>query len=436
VYQKDNIQGYNINIINQVQEERKKKKLSEKQLRQNQIQSQQQGQQLQGNVGNIVPKHEDNSHIELDSDKKHLQNLRILQRNLVYIVGLPLNYAKEDLLRRKEFLGKFGRIVKVAINKKNSNGRATCSAYITFKDEKDAIDAINMINKQMIDGKMLRATFGTTKYCSYFLRSIHCTNPNCLYLHEYAREEDCYTKEELALIDRFSIHQNLQEISNSSREGTVVNDLNDEIEMDNESTISRTSSKDSLLGLSQDDRILSATPSPSPSPTPERRSIQLPGLSSFGSFGKSQCWTPARESSVSKPHTSRFSFASGAAGSSSGSSNTGLAIQRSNSMDQHQRHNLDGVYSERPPQQNLQDQQAEEFLLFQRLCLQRGGSVSPGASGSKLPTTPPPGLSNAIFPSNICTSPPQPSPSQGSSVLGSRYHPQQSTLLNDTRFRF
>lgn len=42
----------------------------------------------------------------------------------------------------------------------------------------------------------MRASFGMTKYCSFFLRKIQCPNSDCLYLHEVARERDCYNKDE------------------------------------------------------------------------------------------------------------------------------------------------------------------------------------------------------------------------------------------------
>ena len=47
------------------------------------------------------------------------------------------------------------------------------------------------------DHRILRATTGSTKYCSYFLRGQNCTNPQCLYLHDWAKDEDVVTKEEL-----------------------------------------------------------------------------------------------------------------------------------------------------------------------------------------------------------------------------------------------
>jgi hypothetical protein len=43
-----------------------------------------------------------------------------------------------------------------------------------------------------------RASYGTTKYCTYYLRNMTCPNPNCLYLHEPGEDADTISKEELA----------------------------------------------------------------------------------------------------------------------------------------------------------------------------------------------------------------------------------------------
>lgn len=53
----------------------------------------------------------------------------------------------------------------------------------------------------MSDGNDIfdRASFGTTKYCSYFLRGVACANPDCMYLHDYGNEEDTFSKEEIVL---------------------------------------------------------------------------------------------------------------------------------------------------------------------------------------------------------------------------------------------
>ena len=74
---------------------------------------------------------------DIPQSRRHLANVRVMQRNLVYIIGLSLGVAKEDTLRSKVFFGRFGKIAKVVINKNslyNSNSVAgpTVSAYITY----------------------------------------------------------------------------------------------------------------------------------------------------------------------------------------------------------------------------------------------------------------------------------------------------------------
>jgi hypothetical protein len=41
------------------------------------------------------------------------QNVRVVQRNLVYVVGLALELCYEDLLKGPDYFGQFGKVVKV-----------------------------------------------------------------------------------------------------------------------------------------------------------------------------------------------------------------------------------------------------------------------------------------------------------------------------------
>lgn len=75
-----------------------------------------------------------------DGSGVDLASARILQRTLVYVVGLSPNNAKEEVLKKREFFGRFGKIHKIAINKKPHGVGATqsFSAYVTFKNAADA----------------------------------------------------------------------------------------------------------------------------------------------------------------------------------------------------------------------------------------------------------------------------------------------------------
>ena len=53
------------------------------------------------------------------------------------------------------------------------------------------------VSGMSLEGNTIHASFGTTKYCSFFLRGVHCNNAECLYLHCMADPEDCFTKNEM-----------------------------------------------------------------------------------------------------------------------------------------------------------------------------------------------------------------------------------------------
>ncbi|ORZ10665.1 RING/Ubox like zinc-binding domain-domain-containing protein [Lobosporangium transversale] len=141
-------------------------------------------------------------------NRKHLANMRVVQKSLVYVIGLPPKLANDEhTLRQHEYFGQYGKISKVVINRRNapvpssgaSAGVPSIGVYITYARKEDAAKAIAAIDGSIWDGKILRASYGTTKYCTYYLRGMTCQNPNCMYLHEPGEDADSYTKEDLAV---------------------------------------------------------------------------------------------------------------------------------------------------------------------------------------------------------------------------------------------
>nr|CCA15404.1 conserved hypothetical protein [Albugo laibachii Nc14] len=133
-------------------------------------------------------------------NNRALADIRVMQRNLVYVIGLPEHYADEEKLRSQELFGQYGRIIKAVVNKSHLNldrQHTTVSAYITFAEKEDALSCIHVVDGYLLDGSPLRVSFGTTKYCNFFLRNAQCTNSECLYLHELGDENDSFTKEEM-----------------------------------------------------------------------------------------------------------------------------------------------------------------------------------------------------------------------------------------------
>lgn len=134
-------------------------------------------------------------------DRKLLHNFRVIQRNLVYVIGLPASLVpSEDTLRKPEFFGQYGKIGKVVVHRNSTHSAAhnTVSAYVTFVHKEDAKAAIQALDGHWLDSStLLRASFGTTKYCNNFVRGVPCSNPDCVYLHEIGDDEDRFTKEEI-----------------------------------------------------------------------------------------------------------------------------------------------------------------------------------------------------------------------------------------------
>lgn len=55
----------------------------------------------------------------------------------------------------------------------------SASAYVTYNKPEDALKAILAVNNVHIDGRTLKASLGTTKYCSHFLRGTQCPKTVC-----------------------------------------------------------------------------------------------------------------------------------------------------------------------------------------------------------------------------------------------------------------
>ena len=49
----------------------------------------------------------------------------------------------------------------------------------------------------MFDGRLMRASFGRTKYCRFFLKGSNCLNQGCPYLHKEADPRDILTQDEM-----------------------------------------------------------------------------------------------------------------------------------------------------------------------------------------------------------------------------------------------
>eukprot|EP00927_Polykrikos_kofoidii_P072688 TRINITY_DN6877_c0_g1_i2.p1 TRINITY_DN6877_c0_g1~~TRINITY_DN6877_c0_g1_i2.p1 ORF type:complete len:1316 (-),score=282.38 TRINITY_DN6877_c0_g1_i2:152-4099(-) len=133
-----------------------------------------------------------------DKDLKKLMEQRVLQRKVVHVVGLTPKIAKAEVLQRPEYFGKYGIVHRVTIRKDptkakmsiNSGNRnpAIFGAYLTFDCVEEARAAIFAVDGISFDGHVVRASFGTTKYCRKFLEGETCDRSDCMFLHDTVDE--------------------------------------------------------------------------------------------------------------------------------------------------------------------------------------------------------------------------------------------------------
>lgn len=132
--------------------------------------------------------------------RRALANVRVVQNNLVFVVGLPVRLADPEILKRQEYFGKYGKIHKVVINQSTAYAGTqgpSASAYVTYVSPADALRAIQGVNNVTLDGRVLKGSLGTTKYCANFMKNQPCPKPDCMYLHELGDPKASFTKEEM-----------------------------------------------------------------------------------------------------------------------------------------------------------------------------------------------------------------------------------------------
>ena len=128
---------------------------------------------------------------------------RIIQKNLVYLIGLSSDLVKiEPKLKSYEYFGQYGKIIKLVINKNktyNTNGPngPSYTCFITYSSEVESSLAILSMDNCIIDNHEIKANYGTTKYCLNFLKNAECKNKDCIYLHKLANEKDIVSREQM-----------------------------------------------------------------------------------------------------------------------------------------------------------------------------------------------------------------------------------------------
>ena len=134
-----------------------------------------------------------NSKIFSKEETESLKKLRIIQQNLIHVQGLPRRLNSEKLLESQKYFGQYGTIKNIILSKKINpeNNKEVYSVYITYENAIQAAIAISCVDSLLIEGKIIRAFFGTTKYCNYFLNNKVCPNyKKCMFFHKLVSNKD------------------------------------------------------------------------------------------------------------------------------------------------------------------------------------------------------------------------------------------------------
>jgi len=85
-----------------------------------------------------LERHEDLIHTNIAK----LKNGRIIQRNVIYVIGIEDKIASEALLSSDDFFGQYGEIVQIYLNKKgymiSDEKKIYYSSYVTYNNNYSA----------------------------------------------------------------------------------------------------------------------------------------------------------------------------------------------------------------------------------------------------------------------------------------------------------
>lgn len=171
-------------------------------------------------------------------------SIRIIKRNLVYVINLDPKIADKDILTKKEYFGQYGKITKIlvnlnkAYNSNNPSSGLSYSAYINYSNNQEAALAILSVDSCMLSNKMIKAAFGTTKYCSYYIKKQTCPIKDCVYMHTVSDKNDIISKDSADFyVDQHKLAVKISEIGNDKVRDLLYKNRFEETVMPNPYTI-------------------------------------------------------------------------------------------------------------------------------------------------------------------------------------------------------
>ncbi|KAK4696968.1 CCR4-NOT transcription complex subunit 4, partial [Lecanoromycetidae sp. Uapishka_2] len=137
------------------------------------------------------------------TNRKNLAGIRVVQKNLVYVVGLSQKNTEEEflrILRGPQYFGQYGKITKIVVSKakEGQNANNSIGVYVTFESKEDAARCIAAVDgSQNLD------------------RPLSCGNRNCTFLHETGEDNDSFSRQDLSSMNALSTQRPAQQASSS-----------------------------------------------------------------------------------------------------------------------------------------------------------------------------------------------------------------------------
>ena len=126
----------------------------------------------------------------------NIPNLRILETDLIYIVGIPYENSDLDILKSENNIGHYGKISEYHMVKSPIGITNTSAQFQRFDTRLEATFAILGFSIFMNRNTGIKAFYGTNKYCSYYSSKKTCPNKKCLFLHRNVNEGHYFYKDE------------------------------------------------------------------------------------------------------------------------------------------------------------------------------------------------------------------------------------------------
>lgn len=96
------------------------------------------------------------------SSRKNLAGVRVVQKNLVYVIGLNPTIRDENqllqTLRGKDYFGQYGEIEKIVVSKAKPGGNPNqgIGVYVTYSRRSDAATCIAAVDGSVNGDRVLR----------------------------------------------------------------------------------------------------------------------------------------------------------------------------------------------------------------------------------------------------------------------------------------